>query len=364
MRLVKLFNTARIACMNHKDEILTGVSITSYAAATGLTAREAVRAIPDVKEFRENFNTIKECRQRGWTLDENGAKVEYTKSEAAHDVFVCYCQTGGKMIRRFALPVGLFGLGAGLQIKVFGNQNKKIGDALVKASIAESTLATYRQNVIDMDGELKDAEYMSGHKFEEGTISIEKDPETGDTIISSAFDDIPFQPDSTPLDRDWGEGCFGWYMNDTEDLNVNINTLYNFQAEFGDILENTGVVTVKDIYDKLNLPYSREDLSEDEKKNLSKLLNNYGWTNIPGMDRPGGEFIDFGVIEYDEETGLPRKKKGCIILKDINTKRTAGIRLSFSACPPKPLYGAAFENIDKKYKRGMRSKNYILEQYM
>lgn len=350
-----MLNTAKYFCIGHKTELLTAGKIVCDVATVGFTIYGTVKAQPIVARSKEQLKNVKDCLEEGVTVNpETDELIEYTKKDAQEDKLKIGFQTAGKVLLCYLPAIGTFSVGEALLLK---NVKGLVGSLALMTTKFEDKcdeFDNYRDRVVEDAGAAKDYEYLTGEKVTKKKIAAEEGS-TEKVDVLTVDHMLPFD-DGTAFDRFHGYGCRGWILNGS--MQANLATLYSMQGEVNDILELEKVMTFKDLCKHMGWTYSSEELEELAKHyntTVSHFLNNWGWNILPGMSRPGGDFIDFGIFDRDDSD--------CLILKDgtvthwnSETKEIDGFRITFKACPPRALdMASVYKTIDDRKHRGLYS---------
>lgn len=158
--------------------IIFGVGVVSLGISIYTTIRASLKAADILDEYEEDLNDLEDSKKKeieSCTDDKFVSTIEASYNddfkELKHD-------TVKNIAKLYIVPAAFTGLSVTSFAVSFGMLNKRYVGTLAAFTGVTEVLETYRNRVIEDQGEDKDYEYMYGVKKEKREF-IEKDPETG-----------------------------------------------------------------------------------------------------------------------------------------------------------------------------------------
>lgn len=265
----------------HSPEILVGAGVVGVVATTVLACKATLKVNTVTEEAKTNLKKIEVAGEKGVTE----AGEVYTKEDAEKETKIVYIQTGVKLAKLYALPVGL---GAVSIAAILGGHN-----ILRKRNIAISTAYAalfndykgYRSRVVERFGEQLDKEL----KYNLKTATVEETVVNEDGTEETVKKEVQVMND--PQDpsqysffaRFFDDGCTGWDKNPEYSL-MFLNQQQNWANEK---LKRQGYLFINDVYEMLGIPKCKEGQT-------------HGW--IYDEKNPiGDNFVDFGIYNIHLE---------------------------------------------------------------
>ena len=283
----------------HSPEILVVAGTVGVVTSAVMACKATLKVNAVVDEAKENLNKIEVAGQKGVTE----AGETYTEEDVKNETKIVYIQTGVKLAKLYALPVGL---GAVSIAAILGGHNilRKRNIALAASYTALfNDFKGYRSRVVERFGEQLDKELKYNLKTKEvEEIVVHED---GTEEIVKKKEQVMDDPDGLAgydsFARFFDDGCAGWDPNPEYSL-MFLNQQQNYA---NDKLRRQGYLFLNDVYDMLGIPKCKEGQT-------------HGW--IYDEKNPiGDNFVDFGIYNISR-----RKNRdfvngyGRVILLDFN----------------------------------------------
>ena len=280
-KLTRKLYRVKFGLKKHSPEILVGAGVIGVVASGVLACKATLKVNETLEESRTNIEKIKVATEKGVTE----AGKEYTEEDSKNDMKITYIQTGMKLAKLYALPVGL---GAVSIAAILGGHN-----ILRKRNIAISTAYAalfndykgYRSRVIERFGEQLDKEL----KYNIQTKTVEETVVNEDRTEQTVKKEVQVMNDPTGLEnysffaRFFDDGCTGWDKNPEYSL-MFLNQQQNWANER---LKRQGHLFINDVYDMLGIPKCKEGQT-------------HGW--IYDEKNPiGDNYVDFGIYDIHRE---------------------------------------------------------------
>ena len=259
----------------HSPEILVVAGTVGVVTSAVMACKATLKVNAVVDEAKENLNKIEVAGQKGITE----AGETYTEEDVKNETKIVYIQTGVKLAKLYALPVGL---GAVSIAAILGGHNilRKRNVALAASYTALcNDFKGYRSRVVERFGEQLDKELKYNLKTKEvEEIVVHED---GTEEIVKKKEQVMDDPDGLAgydsFARFFDDGCAGWDPNPEYSL-MFLNQQQNYA---NDKLRRQGYLFLNDVYDMLGIPKCKEGQT-------------HGW--IYDEKNPiGDNFVDFGI---------------------------------------------------------------------
>ena len=280
--VTRKFHKVGFKLKKHSPEILVGAGVIGVVGASVLACKATLKVNEVLDESRTNIEKIKVATEKGVTE----AGKEYTEEDSKNDMKITYIQTGVKLAKLYALPVGV---GIVSITAILGGYN-----VLRKRNIAISTAYAalfndykgYRSRVVERFGEQLDKEL----KYNLQTKTIEETVVNEDGTEQTVKKEVQVMNDESGLAnysffaRFFDDGCTGWDPNPEYSL-MFLNQQQNWANEK---LKRQGYLFINDVYEMLGIPKCKEGQT-------------HGW--IYDEKNPiGDNFVDFGIYDiYNEK---------------------------------------------------------------
>lgn len=209
----------------------------------------------------------------------------YTEEDVKNETKIVYIQTGAKIAKLYALPVGL---GVVSIAAILGGHNilRKRNIALAASYTALfNDYKGYRSRVVERFGEQLDKEL----KYNLKTATVEETVVNEDGTEQKVKKEVRVMNEPTKLEnyspfaRFFDDGCTGWDPNPEYSL-MFLNQQQNWANEK---LKRQGYLFINDVYEMLGIPKTREGQV-------------HGW--IYDEKNPiGDNFVDFGIYDIHIE---------------------------------------------------------------
>lgn len=259
----------------HSPEILVVAGTVGVVTSAVMACKATLKVNAVVDEAKENLNKIEVAGQKGVTE----AGETYTEEDVKNETKIVYIQTGVKLAKLYALPVGL---GVVSIAAILGGHN-----ILRKRNIASAASYTalfndfkgYRSRVVERFGEQLDKELKYNLKTKEvEEIVVHED---GTEEIVKKKEQVMDDPDGLAgydsFARFFDDGCAGWDPNPEYSL-MFLNQQQNYA---NDKLRKQGYLFLNDVYDMLGIPKCKEGQT-------------HGWV-YDEKNPIGDNFVDFGI---------------------------------------------------------------------
>lgn len=259
----------------HSPEILVVAGTVGVVTSAVMACKATLKVNAVVDEAKENLNKIEVAGQKGVTE----AGETYTEEDVKNETKIVYIQTGVKLAKLYALPVGL---GVVSIAAILGGHNilRKRNIALAASYTALfNDFKGYRSRVVERFGEQLDKELKYNLKTKEvEEIVVHED---GTEEIVKKKEQVMDDPDGLAgydsFARFFDDGCAGWDPNPEYSL-MFLNQQQNYA---NDKLRRQGYLFLNDVYDMLGIPKCKEGQT-------------HGW--IYDEKNPiGDNFVDFGI---------------------------------------------------------------------
>lgn len=259
----------------HSPEILVVAGTVGVVTSAVLACKATLKVNAVVDEAKENLNKIEVAGQKGVTE----AGETYTEEDVKNETKIVYIQTGVKLAKLYALPVGL---GVVSIAAILGGHNilRKRNIALAASYTALfNDFKGYRSRIVERFGEQLDKELKYNLKTKEvEEIVVHED---GTEEIVKKKEQVMDDPDGLAgydsFARFFDDGCAGWDPNPEYSL-MFLNQQQNYA---NDKLRRQGYLFLNDVYDMLGIPKCKEGQT-------------HGWV-YDEKNPIGDNFVDFGI---------------------------------------------------------------------
>lgn len=259
----------------HSPEILVVAGTVGVVTSAVLACKATLKVNAVVDEAKENLNKIEVAGQKGVTE----AGETYTEEDVKNETKIVYIQTGVKLAKLYALPVGI---GVVSIAAILGGHNilRKRNIALAASYTALfNDFKGYRSRVVERFGEQLDKELKYNLKTKEvEEIVVHED---GTEEIVKKKEQVMDDPDGLAgydsFARFFDDGCAGWDPNPEYSL-MFLNQQQNYA---NDKLRRQGYLFLNDVYDMLGIPKCKEGQT-------------HGWV-YDEKNPIGDNFVDFGI---------------------------------------------------------------------
>lgn len=243
----------------YAPEILLTVGVGGVLTAGVLGAKQTLKLEPVIDRTNEKLDTL---RALATAEDDNVERY-------SHDKTRIYINAGAEVVKIYSGPVLLATASVGCILASHGIMRRRNAGLLAIVGVLETSIANYRERVVEKYGEEEDAEFASGYRLVE-----RKNEESGETEVVRVLD--PKAP--KPYARIFGRNTSRIWDPTPE---YNVITINAQQVFANQKLQAVGHVFLNEIYDSLGLEHSRE----------GALV---GWVKGQGDD-----YIDFGAGDMD-----------------------------------------------------------------
>lgn len=266
---------AKFGLKKHGPEILVVAGTVGVVTSAVMACKATLKVNAVVDEAKENLNKIEVAGQKGVTE----AGETYTEEDVKNETKIVYIQTGVKLAKLYALPVGL---GVVSIAAILGGHNilRKRNIALAASYTALfNDFKGYRSRVVERFGEQLDKELKYNLKTKEvEEIVVHED---GTEEIVKKKEQVMDDPDGLAgydsFARFFDDGCAGWDPNPEYSL-MFLNQQQNYA---NDKLRRQGYLFLNDVYDMLGIPKCKEGQT-------------HGWV-YDEKNPIGDNFVDFGI---------------------------------------------------------------------
>lgn len=265
----------------YSPEILVGAGVVGVVASTVLACKATLKVNEVLEESRTNIEKIKVATEKGATA----IGKDYTEEDSKNDLKITYIQTGVKLAKLYALPIGI---GTVSIAAILGGHNilRKRNIALATSYAALfNDFKGYRSRVIDRFGAELDKELKYNLKtktIEESVVNEDGTEQTVKKEIQVMND--PVDPTKySQFARFFDDGCSGWDPNPEYSL-MFLNQQQNWANEK---LKRQGYLFINDVYEMLGIPKCKEGQT-------------HGWV-YDEKNPIGDNFIDFGIYDIHVE---------------------------------------------------------------
>lgn len=279
--ITRKFYKVGFTLKKHSPELLVGAGVVGVVASGVLACKATLKVNAVVEEAKTNLNKIEVAGEKGVTE----AGETYTEEDVKNETKIVYIQTGVKLAKLYAVPVGL---GVASIAAILGGHNilRKRNIALAASYTALiNDYKGYRSRVVERFGEQLDKElkYNLKTKEVEETVLNEDGTETKVKkevqVMDSGYDPNMY----SPFARFFDDGCTGWDPNPEYSL-MFLNQQQNYA---NDRLKRQGYLFLNDVYDMLGIPKCKEGQT-------------HGWV-YDEKNPIGDNFVDFGIYNLHIE---------------------------------------------------------------
>lgn len=265
----------------HSPELLVGAGVISAVTTTVLACKATLKVNAVLDETKINLKKIEVAGEKGQTE----AGEVYTPEDVKTETKIVYIQTGVKLAKLYALPVGI---GVASIAAILGGHNilRKRNLALAASYTALfNDFNGYRSRVVERFGEQLDKELKYNLKTKTVEETVVNEDGTEQTVkkeiqvMNESAD--PSQYDQ--FARFFDDGCLGWDKNPEYSL-MFLNQQQNYANEK---LKRQGYLFINDVYEMLGIPKCREGQT-------------HGWV-YDEKNPIGDNFIDFGIYNMYRE---------------------------------------------------------------
>ena len=280
-KMTRTFYKAKLSLKKHSPELLVGLGVVGGVTAAVLACKATLKVNAVVEETKTNLNKIAEAGEKGVTE----AGETYTPEDVKNETKIVYIQTGVKLAKLYALPVGL---GVASVAAILGGHNilRKRNIALAASYTALfNDFKGYRSRVIERFGEDLDRELKYNLKTKTIEETVVNEDGTEETVkkevqvMNEAIDPSKY----SQFARFFDDGCLGWDKNPEYSL-MFLNQQQNYA---NDKLKRQGYLFINDVYEMLGIPKCKEGQT-------------HGWV-YDEKNPIGDNFIDFGIYDIHRE---------------------------------------------------------------
>lgn len=279
--LTRKFYKVGFKLKKHSPEILVVAGTVGVVASTVLACKATLKVNAVTDEAKTNLKKIEDAEKKGVTE----AGETYTAEDAKTDTKIVYIQTGVKLAKLYALPVGLGVASIGA---ILGGHNilrkRNIAIATAYAGLMNDYKG-YRSRVIERFGEQLDKELKYNLKTETVEETVVNEDGTEQTV-KKEMQVMNSDVDLSQYDmfaRFFDDGCTGWDKNPEYSL-MFLNQQQNYANEK---LKRQGYLFINDVYEMLGIPKTKEGQI-------------HGWV-YDEKNPVGDNFVDFGIYNLHRE---------------------------------------------------------------
>lgn len=280
-KMTRTFYKTKLSLKKHSPEILVAAGVVGGVTATVLACKATLKVNAVVTEAKENLDKIEVAGQKGVTE----AGEVYTEEDVKKETKIVYIQTGVKIAKLYAAPVGL---GAVSIAAILGGHNilRKRNIALASSYAALfNDFKGYRSRVVGRFGEELDKELkynLATKTIEETVVNEDGTEQTVNKEVQVMNDPMNLNSYS-PFARFFDDGCAGWDPNPEYSL-MFLNQQQNWANEK---LKRQGYLFINDVYEMLGIPKCKEGQV-------------HGWV-YDEKNPIGDNYVDFGIYELHKE---------------------------------------------------------------
>jgi hypothetical protein len=280
--LSRAFHKVGFKFKKHSPEILLGTGIIGGVTATVLACKATLKAseiVKDAKKEVENVHKVLEDPKLQTMYVEKYGE-EFTPEECKKETRIVYAQTGLKLAKAYALPVGI-GVLSLTSILTSHNIIRKRNLALAAAyTTLDSSFKGYRSRVIERLGKEMDHELRYDIKSKEVEEKV-VDENGNETVVKKTVD-VPNPNIPSDYARCFDETCLNW----ERDSEYNLTFLKQVQNFMNNKLQTQGYLFLNDVYEAIGIPKTRAG-------------QEVGW--IYDEKNPVGDnYVDFGIYDITD----------------------------------------------------------------
>lgn len=281
----------------HSPEISMAIGVVAVIGGTVWACKKTLEVEAIIDEGKKKQDAL-DAAFESPSLNKEGAVVVYSEESYKKDKAIVTVQTGAKLIKNYALPATVIGIGIGCFFMSHHILTKRNAALMAAYSALSDAFNTYRQRVIADKGTDQDLEYMYGTKSEKIKIKNEDGTKETKTIQTISEDQKKDPRMHSIYARFFDEGS-RYYEKDNNNNKV---FLYCQQNMMNDRLRTYGHVFLNEVYDALGFDHTE----------AGSIV---GWVYKEGMQN----FIDFGIYDlYNEGSREFVNGLEPIILLDFN----------------------------------------------
>ena len=280
-KMTRKLYKVKFGLKKHSPEILVGAGVIGVVGASVMACKATLKVNAVVDEAKTNLHKIEEAGQKGVTE----AGEVYTEEDVKTETKIVYIQTGVKLAKLYALPVGLGVASIGA---ILGGHNilrkRNIAIATAYAGLMNDYKG-YRSRVIERFGEQLDKELKYNLKTETVEETVVNEDGTEQTV-KKEMQVMNSDVDLSQYDmfaRFFDDGCTGWDKNPEYSL-MFLNQQQNYANEK---LKRQGYLFINDVYEMLGIPKTKEGQI-------------HGWV-YDEKNPVGDNFVDFGIYNLHRE---------------------------------------------------------------
>lgn len=271
----KIYKT-KISLEKHSPEILLITGVVGVVASSVLLCKATIKATETIDEARSSLDKINDAHDKGSTT----IGKKYTEDDYKNDMKITYAQTGVKLAKLYAIPVGI---GTISIAAILGSHN-----IIHKRNVALATSYTalfndykgYRSRVVAKFGEELDRQLkynLTDKEIEETTTDENGNEVTNKKVIQVMND--PVDPSVySPFARFFDDSCAGWDPNPQYSLMF----LRQQQDWANEVLKTRGYLTINEVYEMLGIP------------KCGGVGQIHGWV-YDEKNPIGDNYVDFGI---------------------------------------------------------------------
>lgn len=289
----------------HSPEILAVTGVVCVVAGTVLACKATTKASKIMEDSKQQLDDIHELAEaKEITVcnpdTEETEVVAYTEQDKNKDITIVYAKTGLKLVKNYAAPAAIIGLGVGALLTSNNIlRNRYVASAAAYAAL-DKGFKEYRGRVVERFGADLDKELKYNIKAQEIKETI-VDEETGKKKTVKKTVHVMDPNNYSPYSIIFDDGNTGW----DKDPELTKFFLLQQQNHANDLLKTRGYLFLNEVYEMLGAP-------------KTKAGHVVGW--IYDEKNPVGDnFVDFGLFDIDcEKTRDFMNLRERVVVLDFN----------------------------------------------
>lgn len=304
---------AKIVSLGYKTGIIQNAPKILLGAGLGVagigvvkTCKSTLKAQDIIKEHNEQRANIEEATKI--FADENAGAMY---PERNRDIATLYFQTGKKLVKEYAVGVGLIGLGTVSILCSFNILNNRYLDSVAAYNALQAAYNKYRKRVRNQYGEEIDKQFAQGVYKSDNIIENAR----GRELRKESEYSVDFDTAGSPYLDVYNEETSDAYIqpskyfgmsaraNRLAVMELNLNQLISIQQSLTKRLKAEGFLLINDARMALGMKRIGSIWLNGRKVKAGNIGWVYTTDENGNYNGPGDGYVDFGILDYDKATG-------------------------------------------------------------
>lgn len=247
--------STKVKINSPKITLITGIGCGAASLYFAFRAGKKIDEMIDVN--RQQIANIKDCKESGEYVDENGEIVEFTEADYRRELTSSYISYAGDIAKLAVPPLAFFTLATGCSVKNYKDSVKTIAGLTALCSSTKECFDQYRANVIKDGGVELDHKYYYGLVDKENveveeTKTVTNKKGESKEVTKRSVKKIDLVTDVNNIASMYAvrlDLCKGF----TKDYQYNVMFLESVQDMANIKLHNKGMLTLFEVYEALGV---------------------------------------------------------------------------------------------------------------